>query len=66
MLISVFLNKEPSVQTSPYIVAFWEKREMVKETGEEIEIHTGALFSVYNGCLSPSPFLGWQPGSHHH
>jgi hypothetical protein len=37
MLISVFLNKEPGVQTSPYIFVFWKKREMVKETVEELE-----------------------------
>jgi hypothetical protein len=47
LLISVFLNKEPSVQTSPYIVAFWKKkREMVKETEEEKENHRSTVFSL--------------------
>jgi hypothetical protein len=46
LLISVFLNKEPSVQTSPYVVAFWKKREMVKETEEEKENHRSTVFSL--------------------
>jgi len=66
LLISVFLNKEPSVQTSPYIVAFWKKKGRWLKKQRRRKKITGALFSVYNGCLSPSPFLGWQPGSHHH